>query len=152
MGGPPVRGFSGDGGPAASARLYNPSDAVLDPAGNLVIADQQNHRIRRVNPAGLISTIVGDGRRGPYQIGAPASSSPLEWPGAVAVDANGLLYFTEIPSSRVGRVERDGRLATIAGAGTPGYNGDDRPATAAQLFGPTGLALDPAAISTSQTR
>lgn len=134
----------GDGGPAASAKLYNPAAAIVDVKGDLIIADQQNNRIRRVGPDGTIMTIAGNGIHSPFAPGNPALSSPMDWPSAVAVDSNNTLYFAEIHGHRVGKVGADGKLVAVAGTGFPGYNGDNQPAAAAQLFAPSGIALDAA--------
>ena len=134
----------GDGGPALSAHLYNPADALLSPNGNLIVADQQNNRIRRVTPDAVISTIAGSGMHNLYAPGIPATDSPMDWPGALAVDAGGNLYFAEVHGNRVGRIGADGRILTVAGIGFPGYNGDNIPATLAELKSPTGIALDAA--------
>jgi uncharacterized protein (TIGR03437 family) len=132
----------GDGGPAVAATLFNPADVQVMPNGNLVIADQQNNRIRQITPDGKINTIVGMGMHNPYAEGASALNSPMDWPSSVAFDANGTLYFAEIHTHRVGKVASDGKLVTVAGTGFPGYSGDNGPATKAQLRNPAGIALD----------
>src|SRR5688572_3610830 len=129
-------------GPALSTRLFGPSDVVVHPNGNLIIADQQNNRIRQVTPDGRISTIVGSGTHNLYAPNIPATSSPMDWPSAVALDANGTLYFAELHSNRVGKIV-DGRIVTVAGTGFPGYNGDGMSANAATLSKPAGIAIDP---------
>ena len=134
----------GDGGAALSAHLYNPADAVLSPNGNLIVADEQNNRIRQVTPDGIISTIAGSGMHNLYAPGIPATDSPMDWPGALAFDASGALYFAEVHGNRVGRIGADGRIVTVAGIGFPGYSGDNIPATLAELKSPTGIAVDAA--------
>lgn len=133
---------TGDGGQAREARLYNPSDMVVLKNGNLIIADQQNNRIRQVTPSGVITTVAGNGTHNLYAPGVPATSSPLDWPGALAVDDSGTLYFAELHGNRVAKVGADGRLATVAGNGFPGYTGDNIPATSAPLRKPAGIAVD----------
>lgn len=127
---------------AVGDRLYNPAGIAVLPNGSLVIADQLNNRIRLVTPAGVMTTIAGNGTHNLYAPGIPATASPMDWPTAVAVDAAGLVYFAELHSNRIARIGADGRLTTIAGTGFPGYNGDGIPATAAQLNKPTGIAFD----------
>ena len=131
-----------DGGPALSAFLYNPADVAIAPNGNLIIADQQNNRIRQIAPDGTITTIAGNGLHNIYAPGVPALNSPMDWPSAVAVDARGTVYFAEVHGNRVARIGADGRLATVAGTGFPGYAGDNVPATGALLRSPMGIALD----------
>jgi uncharacterized protein (TIGR03437 family) len=132
----------GDGGPARDARLYNPSSVIVLANGNLVIADQQNNRIRQVTPTGSISTIAGSGAHNLYAPGIPATASPMDWPAGLAVDAEGLIYFSEVHGNRIGRINSNGRLSTIAGNGFPGSGGDGGQATLAQLRRPTGITID----------
>ncbi len=137
-----VRGFGGDGGPATAAALYGPSGIAVDRRdGSLYVADEQNNRIRRVAPDGRISTIAGDGRHLFFTNTVPAIASPMDWPGAVALDPSGTLYFTEVHSHRVGRMVGN-VLATIAGDGFEGVSGDDGPAVGARLNCPAGLTFD----------
>ncbi len=132
----------GDGGAAVSARLFNPADVIPDSKGNLLIADQQNNRIRQVSAAGNIITIAGSGLHNLFAPGIPATSSPMDWPSSLALDANGVLYFAELHSSRIGKIGADGRLGIAAGIGFPGYSGDLGLATAARLSKPAGIAID----------
>jgi len=132
----------GDGGPAAAARLFNPADVTVDPGGNLIIADEQNNRIRKVTSDGNINAIVGNGTHNVYSAGIPALSSPMDWPSAVAVDPSGVVYFAEMHGFRVGKIGADGKLVTVAGSGLPGFAGDNGPATSARLYNPAGIALD----------
>jgi uncharacterized protein (TIGR03437 family) len=136
-------GSVNDGGDAHAALLYNPADVFVLGKGNLVIADQQDNRIRLVTSAGAISTIGGNGSHNLYVPGIPATASPMDWPSAVVQDSSGVIYFAEIHSNRVGKIGLDGRFTTVAGTGFPGYSGDHVQATAAQLRKPSGLALDP---------
>jgi len=133
----------GDGGSATGAHLFNPSDAMVDPKGNLIVADQQNNRIRQVNSAGNITTIVGSGLHNFYSPGIPATSSPMDWPSSLAIDGAGLIYFAELHGNRIGRLEANGTLSTLAGTGFPGFNGDGRAANTATLTKPAGIAIDP---------
>jgi uncharacterized protein (TIGR03437 family) len=135
-------GSVGDGNDPRSALLYNPSDVFAAPNGNLIIADQQNNRIRLVTPQGKISTIAGNGTHNFYAPGIPATSSPMDWPSAVIADSSGVIYFAEIHGNRVGKIGLDQKLATVAGTGFPGYNGDQIQANTAQLRKPAGIALD----------
>jgi len=134
----------GDAGPARSARLYTPADVLVDGSGNLIIVDEQNNRLRQVNTAGQIASIVGSGLHAFYAPGVPATNSGLDWPVALALGSGGVLHFVEVHSNRVARVGADGRLATVAGDGFPGFSGDGGAATIARLNNPTGIAFDAA--------
>ena len=135
-------GSVNDGGDARAALLYNPADVFVLGNGNLVIADQQDNRIRLVTSAGAISTIGGNGSHNLYVPGIPATASPMDWPSAVLQDSSGVIYFAELHSNRVGKIGLDGKFTTVAGTGFQGYNGDRIQATGAQLRKPSGLALD----------
>ena len=135
-------GFSGDGGAATAAQLSNPQDVALDAAGNLYIADVNNNRIRKVNSAGVISTVAGTGTAGFSGDGGAATSAQLHWPRGVALDGAGNLYIVDNNNHRIRKVDSSGSISTVAGTGTAGYSGDGGAATAAQLSNPRGVALD----------
>jgi uncharacterized protein (TIGR03437 family) len=139
-------GYSGDGGPATSAMLNYPEGIALDAAGNLYIADRSNSRVRRVTPAGVISTIAGNGNSAYSGDGVLPTSTAVDQPQGVTVDAAGNLYISETSSSRVRKVNAQGIISTVAGLTqkTTGFTGDGGPATSATLFGPIGLATDAA--------
>ena len=137
-----TRGFSGDGGPATSARLSRPSGVALDAAGNLYIVDRDNHRIRKVYASGIITTVAGTGDEGFSGDGGPATSARLNRPWAIALDGAGNLYITDLRNIRIRKVDTSGTITTVAGTGEEGFSGDGGPATSAQLFGPRGVALD----------
>jgi DNA-binding beta-propeller fold protein YncE len=136
-------GFSGDGGPAASAELRQPHSIAIDPSGRwLLVCDIGNHRVRRVNlETGLIETFAGTGERQPTPDGGPLASSPLNGPRTMVFDSAGNLYLALREGNAIYRV--DGKTATlhhVAGTGAQGYSGDDGPARAATFAGPKGLA------------
>ncbi len=159
-------GFSGDGGPATSAELNNPSSVRLDGAGNLVIADTGNNRIRVVAEstgefygqsmtAGDIYTVAGDGTGGYAGDGGPATSARLNAPPGAAVDAAGNLLIADNENQRVRVVAEStgefygvamtaGDIYTVAGDGTEGFSGDGGPATSAELAQPFDVAVDSA--------
>ncbi|MEX0730375.1 MAG: SMP-30/gluconolactonase/LRE family protein, partial [Aquisalimonadaceae bacterium] len=139
-----IGGYSGDGGPAAAARLYYPSGVAIDAAGYLYIADEGNYRIRRVSPDGVITTVAGNGNWGQSGDGGPATEAPLVGAGSVTVDAAGHLYIADSWNHRIRRVGPDGMITTVAGTGNAGFSGDDGPAAAAQLNNPAGVAVDAA--------
>ena len=136
-------GNKGDGGPAVEAQLNAPTGLALDGAGNLYIADSGNHRIRRIDTEGIITTIAGTGERGNAGDGGPATRAKLNFPNGMALDGAGNLYFSDRRNHRVRRIDTLGTITTIAGSGgMKGHGGDGGPAVMAQLSGPHGLAVD----------
>jgi sugar lactone lactonase YvrE len=134
-------GFSGDGGAATSAHLNAPVGVAVDALGSVYIADYGNHRLRRVSPSGVISTVAGTGTPGFSGDGGPATEARLSGLWGVAVDARGDVYVADSDNRRVRRLS-GGRITTVAGTGTPGSTGDDGPAADAQLALPRGVAAD----------
>jgi RHS repeat-associated protein len=135
-------GNSGDGGPAILARLAYPRGVAVGPDGSLYIADTYNHRIRRVDPNGIMTTVAGNGTYGRKGDGGPATAGQLTAPIGVAVGADGSLYIAEAEdNNRVRRVGPDGIMTTVAGSGVYGDGGDGGPAIKAQLSEPGGIAL-----------
>lgn len=134
-------GFAGDGGAATSARLLNPNMVAVGPGGDLFFTDLANHRVRRIDAAGVITTVAGLGMPGRSGDGGPASEARIPSPLGLALDANGDLYVSEPTTHTIRRVSRDGVVSTVAGTGAPGFSGDGGPGTAAQLNVPFGLAL-----------
>ena len=133
-----------DGGPAIHAQLALPHGVAVDSAGNLFIADAGNHRIRRVDPSGTITTVAGSGTLGYGGDGRPAGTAFLNNPRGVAVDSAGNLFIADAGNHRIRRVDPSGTITTIAGTGEPGYSGGGGPAVQAQLAGPRGLVVDSA--------
>ena len=132
-------GFSGDNGPAVSARLDFTGVAV-DSAGNVYIAGSATSRIRKVSN-GVITTVAGNGTGGFSGDNGSAISAQLNYPGGVAVDSAGNVYIADSGNSRIRKVS-NGVITTVAGGGM--QLGDSGPATSAQVYGPTGVAVDPA--------
>lgn len=135
-------GFSGDGGPATSAGLLFPFHIALDAANNLYIADSPDQRVRKVTPAGIISTVAGTGTAGFSGDGGAATSAMLNEPFAVAVDSAGDLFILDQLNSRIRKVTPGGIISTVAGTGAFGFSGDGGPATSAGLDSPEGIAVD----------
>ncbi len=136
--------FFGDGGPAAVARLGVPSAVRFDGAGNLFVADTGNHRVRKVDPQGTITTFAGNGINGSGGDGGPATAASLSVPYGLAVDAHDNLYVVDRSAHRVRKVDGAGTITTVAGDGTAGFSGDGGPATSASLRYPNGIAFDTA--------
>ncbi len=137
-----IPGFSGDGGPGASAQLNRPYGIALDTAGNLYIADLGNARIRLLTPHGTITTLAGGGAINPVRVSnLPATSANLNSPRNVAVGPHGIVYFSDFGGQQVYSVQ-NGTLTAVAGTGTAGYAGDGGPAVQALLNYPAGLAIN----------
>ncbi|MCD6011340.1 MAG: hypothetical protein K0Q79_1202 [Flavipsychrobacter sp.] len=137
-----VKGSLGDGAAAATAELHHPIDIEVDGAGNLYIADYSNNRIRKIDAGGIISTYAGIGIPGFSGDGGPATAANIYEPSSLAIDGSGNLYFSDLANSRVRKIDAAGIITTIAGNGSPGYNGDNMNATAAKLWFPEGIAID----------
>ena len=135
-------GYNGDNIAATSATLLNPFDVALDGVGNIYIADLGNQRVRKVTLGGLITTVAGNGTPGYNGDDIAATSAELNDPERVAVDGGGNLYIGDTHNHRIRKVTLDGMITTVAGNGTPGYNGDNIGATIADLNYPIGVALD----------
>ncbi len=133
-------GFAGDGGAAASAQLRSPSGVAASADGGFLIADTFNDRVRRVSPAGTISTVAGNGTRGFAGDGGAATSAQLNTPVGVAASADGGFLIADTVNSRVRRVSPAGTISTVAGTGTAGSAGDGGAAASAQLNTPFGVA------------
>jgi hypothetical protein len=158
-----VSGFSGNGGPATAAQVQ-PRGLAIDRAGNVVVGDPENNRVRVVAvktgtfygqqmTAGDIYTIAGDGVEGFSGDGGPAVTAELDFPWGVAVDPAGNLVVADSGSSRVrvvaaktgafyGQQMTAGNIYTIAGNGRLGFTGDGGPAINAQLNEPLWVAVD----------
>ena len=136
------RGYTGDGAPAAEARLDHPEGVAADRAGNVYVADSANHRIRRIDAEGTITTLAGTGERGYSGDGGLAAEARLAFPADVAVDASGNVYVADSWNHRVRRIDAEGTITTLAGSGFPGYSGDGSQASGAFLSNPTAVAVD----------
>jgi len=160
-----IGGFAGDGGAATSAELSGPAGIAMDSVGNMYIADEFNHRIRRVDAAtGIITTVAGGGACPPLGYGycgdnGLATSAALDAPQGVAVDSSGNIFIADIGTSTIRKVDAKTQIiTTVAGFPTgceiypgtaiqvcganPGYSGDGGPATMAQVDSPESVTVD----------
>lgn len=134
--------YTGDGGQASAATLNHPDVVKIDKAGNLFIADEFNHVIRRISTSGVITTVAGTGISGYTGDNGPDTAAKLSRPSDVTFDAIGNIYITELGNAVIRKIGLTGIITTIAGTGTNGYSGDNGPATAARLSDPLGLTFD----------
>jgi uncharacterized protein (TIGR03437 family) len=135
-------GYSGDGGPATSAKLSGPIATAVDAAGNLYIAEYDGQRIRKVSPNGTITTFAGTGRGGFSGDGGQATSATIYYPLDLLLDSSGNLLFVDGGNNRIRKVSTSGVISTIAGTGRRSSSGDGGPALAADMF-PTAFAWGP---------
>jgi len=137
-----VAGFGGDGGPALKATLNFPAGLALDSNGNLYIADRNNHRIRKVTPDGIITTVAGNGVPDFTGDAGLALQASLNFPSDVALDSRNNLYISDRSNNRIRKVDGNGIITTFAGQGSPGFGGDFGPAKDALLKYPFGICID----------
>ena len=137
-------GYSGDGGPAASATLREPFMCTFDRAGNMFLCEAKNHSVRRVDGStGLVTTVAGNGEIGYTGDGGPATAATMNEPYSLEVDDDGNIYIVDCLNAAVRKVDAaTGIITTIAGTGEPGYSGDEGPGNEAQLREPNDCILD----------
>ncbi|MGB5745764.1 MAG: hypothetical protein WBM69_02205, partial [Desulfobacterales bacterium] len=142
-----ISGYDGDGGPAIEASLYYPSGVAIDSAGNLYIADRRNHRIRKIDTEGIITTVAGTGGNGYNGDQGLATEAEVGYPRSIAVDNEGNLYIASGENvvgvgTCIRKVSADGIITTVVGTGSNGYSGDGELAMAAQIGRSNGLTVD----------
>lgn len=135
-------GYNGDGIAAPTARINLSTAICRDFFGNIYIADRFNHRVRKIDVNGTITTVAGNGTAGFLGDGGPAVNARLNQPIGVATDMAGNVYISDNGNNRIRRVSPTGIITTIAGTGVAGFSGDNGPAINAQLNGPWGLCVD----------
>ncbi|MGA3181254.1 MAG: immunoglobulin domain-containing protein [Verrucomicrobiota bacterium] len=126
-----IAAYAGDGGPATNASLYEPVGVALDASGNLYIADKFSDRIRKVDTNGIITSV--------------GTSNAVAYASGLALDAVGNAYFTAAWLNMVFKMTTNGNFTAVAGSGLIGFSGDGGAAIGAQLFYPSGVALDASA-------
>ena len=135
-----TRGYGGDGGHALAADFTDPTRLLIDQVGALFVAELD--RVRRIDPAGLVSTILGDGQAGLEGDGGPAAFARTAGNEGMAIDGDGNLFIAERASNRIRRVDTRGNVATVAGTGVQGSDGDGGPALSATLNQPVDVDVD----------
>jgi len=135
----------GDGGAATRALFLQAEGIAADLNGNVFVADAAAHRVRKISPAGIVSTVAGTGVRGFTGDGGPATGAQLNAPYGLAFDARGNLYIADLGNSRVRRVAANGNISTIAGGGSIPAGGvnEGSVATAVALAAPRNVAIEP---------
>ncbi len=134
--------FSGDGGLANVAAIGKPIGLAFDATGNLFIASLTENRVRKINPAGIITTFAGTGTSGFGGDGGPATSATFSSLGKVAADAGGNIFIADVQNNRIRKITPGGTITTVVGGGNPQDAGDGGPAILSKLFNPTGVAFD----------
>jgi sugar lactone lactonase YvrE len=137
-----IAGFGGDTGPATAAMLNTPTDVVVDAFGNLYIADEFNHSIREVTTDGNINTIAGNQTAGFQGDGGSATAAELNFPFGLSLDNSGNIYIADMDNQVIRQIDVNGNISTVAGTTGLGYNGDNQPATNAELSYPTKVIAD----------
>ena len=143
-----THGYSGDGGQATSAELYNPEGIAVDTIGNVYIAEEANNRIRKVDVStGIINTIAGNGYGAPISggysgDGGQATAAELYLPNGLYFDKNENLYITDNGNFRVRKINTAGIITTVVGNGIMGSSGDGGPATAAECGASYCMCMD----------
>jgi DNA-binding beta-propeller fold protein YncE len=146
-----ARGYGGDGGKAIEAVLNLPASVVYDPAGNLLVSDQANQRIRIIDPAGMITTFAGSGMKGFAGDGGPKLEAQFNLPvgqqghpaAHIARSAEGDIFLADTDNNRIRKIDAAGMVSTVAGTGLAGAGGEGTPAVEAVLDHPVDVALGP---------
>lgn len=136
-------GYTGDGGPATEAALHKPYDVKFDSKGNLYVAEEF-HRVRKILPNGIITTVAGTGEPGFSGDNGPAIEAQLNEPFNILVDSQDRLLIADSLNHVIRRVDENGIITTIAGTGKAGYSGDGGPALLVQFDAPQALHIDSA--------
>ena len=135
---------AGDTLPALQALITQAEGLAYDPDGNLYIADAAEHRVRRVSPAGIITTFAGNGSRGYSGDNGPAADAQLASPYGLAIDRQGNLLIADLSNKVIRRVTPQGRITTLAGGGATPANeqGEGSSATSVSFQTPRNVAVD----------
>lgn len=134
--------FWGDGGPAINAAIYSPQSVMVDSAGNIFIADQNNQRIRKVDTAGIITTVAGFGFDAFSGDGSPAINASLHNPSGLTADNDGNLFIADSSNKRIRKVDTNGIISTVVGNSVTGISGYSGPAINMTLAFPSSVTMD----------
>jgi len=137
-----IGAYGGDGGPATAANFEELAGIGMDKIGNIYVSDEGNQRVRKIDTAGIVTTIAGNGSPGYSGDGSAATLAQLHAPYDLTLDSSGNIYIADYTNSCIRKVNKLGIICTVAGTGTAGYNGDGVPATQAQLNKIYALAVD----------
>lgn len=133
----------GDGGPATSAQITFPMGLATDGGGSIHVASLAENKVRTIDQAGTISTEAGTGTAGYSGDGSAATAAELNAPEYLAIGSDGSLFISDLSNNRVRMVDPAGTISTVAGNGQEGLCGNGGPATEAQLYFPTSVAVGP---------
>lgn len=139
-----IIGYSGDGGAATAAAFWHPNDVGVDTAGNVYVADRDNQVIRKIDRAGIITTVGGNNTVGYSGDGGPATNAQMDYPSGLCVDKAGNIFIADLYNSRVRKIDTEGIITTIAGIGTKAFSGDGGPATSAEINNVSAICIDTA--------
>ena len=139
-----ISGYSGDGGPATAAKICCALDIAVDRSDCIYVANYFSHRIRKIDAAGIITTVAGTGASGFGGDGGQATNAALSYPNALTADSSGNVYFIDSNNYRIRKITAEGVIATVAGNGLEGFAGDNGPATDASIGYANGIAADAA--------
>lgn len=135
-------GFNGDGGAARETQFNRVNDVATDYAGNVYVADTENHRVRKIDANGVVTTIAGTGERGFSGDGRSGRWAKLASPAGVAIDVQGNVLIADTGNNRIRRIDNNGDISTVAGTGKRGFSGDGGLASKAKLAYPRDVAID----------
>jgi len=138
-----ISGYNGDGISAITARVSSPSGVAVDASGNVYVQDFLNHRVRKINTSGYITTIAGNGTVGYSGDGSVGTTSQVS-PFGIAADKHGNVYISDASYGVIRKVNTVGIISTFAGSGVQGNSGNGGPALSAKLDGVYGMAVDTA--------
>lgn len=125
-------------GTGAAAKFRDIDGMGVDGSGNVYIADYTDHRIRKMTPSGVVTTVAGNGSAG--MVDGTGTAAQFNYPTDIAVDASGFIYVVDQGNSAVRQISPAGVVTTIAGGGTAGYS--DGAGGTAQFNGIAGIAVD----------
>jgi sugar lactone lactonase YvrE len=127
---------------AANTNFSSPRGGISDSAGNIYVADSSNNQIKKIDTSGAMTVIAGTGTAGGAGDNGAATAATIDYPGDVAVDGLGNIYFTELNSNRIRKISPNGTMLKVLGDGTGTYSGDGGLATSARTAGVWGIAVD----------